>query len=134
MYFTVFYGVLDPVAGRLSYANAGHPYAFRVPKTGDAERLEATSPPIGLATPGAIERRQLPWSAADDLLCLWTDGLVDARNTSGERFGERRILDIVLAHRAETPDAIIEAVYAEADGFASPPIDDRTLLVVRLNS
>jgi sigma-B regulation protein RsbU (phosphoserine phosphatase) len=134
MYFTVFYGVLDPVAGRLSYANAGHPYAFRVPKTGDAERLEATAPPIGLATPGAIERRQLPWSAADDLLCLWTDGLVDARNTSGERFGEQRILDIVLAHRAETPDAIIEAVYAEADGFASPPIDDRTLLVAKLDS
>jgi sigma-B regulation protein RsbU (phosphoserine phosphatase) len=133
MYFTVFYGVLDPVAGRLSYANAGHPYAFRVPKTGGAERLEATAPPIGLATPGAIEQRQLPWSAADDLLCLWTDGLVDARNPSGERFGERRILDIVLAHRAETPDAIIEAVYAEADGFASPPIDDRTLLVLRLN-
>lgn len=133
MYFTVFYGVLDPVAGRLSYANAGHPYAFRVPKTGAAERLEATAPPIGLATPGAIEQRQLPWAAADDLLCLWTDGLVDARNPRGERFGERRILDIVLAHRAETPDAIIEAVYAEADGFASPPIDDRTLLVLRLN-
>lgn len=133
MYFTVFYGVLDPVAGRLSYANAGHPYAFRVPRIGDPERLEATAPPIGLATPGAIERRQLPWSAADDLLCLCTDGLVDARNASGERFGERRILDIVLAHRTESPKAILAAVYAEADGFASPPIDDRTLLVLRLN-
>jgi sigma-B regulation protein RsbU (phosphoserine phosphatase) len=133
MYFTVFYGVLDPIAGRLSYANAGHPYAFRVPRVGDPERLEATAPPIGLATPGGIEQRQLPWSAADDLLCLCTDGLVDARNASGERFGEGRILDIVLAHRTESPEAILEAVYAEADGFASPPIDDRTLLVLRLN-
>jgi sigma-B regulation protein RsbU (phosphoserine phosphatase) len=133
MYFTVFYGVLDPVAGRLSYANAGHPHAFRVPRVGDPERLEATAPPIGLATPGAIEQRQLPWSAADDLLCLCTDGLVDARNASGERFGEGRILAIVLAHRTESPEAILEAVYAEADGFASPPIDDRTLLVLRLN-
>ena len=31
MYFSVFYGVLDPLAGRLAYANAGHPYAFRFP-------------------------------------------------------------------------------------------------------
>jgi sigma-B regulation protein RsbU (phosphoserine phosphatase) len=134
MYFTVFYGVLDPVGRRLSYANAGHPYAFRVPRVGEPERLQATAPPIGLATPGAIEQRQLPWSAEDDLLCLCTDGLVDARNAAGERFGEGRLMDIVLAHRTETPDAILQAVYAEADGFASPPIDDRTLLVLRLNA
>jgi sigma-B regulation protein RsbU (phosphoserine phosphatase) len=131
MYFTVFYGVLDPVARRLSYANAGHPYAFRVPRTGDPERLEATAPPIGLATPGAIAQRQLPW-AADDLLCLCTDGLVDARNAAGERFGERRIMDIVLAHRSDPPEQILQAVYAEADGFTAPPVDDRTLLVMRL--
>jgi len=134
MYFTVFYGVLDPVGRRLSYANAGHPYAFRVPRVGEPERLQATAPPIGLATPGAIEQRQLPWSAEDDLLCLCTDGLVDARNAAGERFGEGRLMDIVLAHRTEAPEAILQAVYSEADGFASPPIDDRTLLVLRLNS
>jgi sigma-B regulation protein RsbU (phosphoserine phosphatase) len=132
MYFTVFYGVLDAPGGRLSYANAGHPYAFRVPPQGDPERLEATGPPIGLAAEGAIERRQLAW-APDDLLCLCTDGLIDARNARGERFGERRLLELICAHRSEPPDAILEAVYAEADGFTSPPIDDRTLLVLRLN-
>jgi len=133
MYFTVFYGVLDSTGGRLSYANAGHPYAFRVPPVGDPERLEATGPPIGLAMQGTIERRQLGW-APDDLLCLCTDGLIDARNAKGERFGERRLLQLICAHRTEAPDAILEAVYAEADGFTSPPIDDRTLLVLRLNS
>jgi phosphoserine phosphatase RsbU/P len=132
MYFTVFYGVLDPALGRLSYANAGHPYAFRVPGTGEPERLEATAPPIGLATPGAIDRRQVPW-LPDDLLCLCTDGLVDARNSAGERFGERRLLDLVLAHRTESPEAILEVVYAESDGFTSPPIDDRTLVILRMN-
>jgi hypothetical protein len=38
MHFSVFYGVLDPVAGRLDYANAGHPHAFRVPREGLPER------------------------------------------------------------------------------------------------
>ncbi|HZE75835.1 MAG TPA: GAF domain-containing SpoIIE family protein phosphatase [Gemmatimonadales bacterium] len=133
MYFTVFYGVLDPAGARLSYANAGHPYAFRIPPVGDPERLPATGPPIGLATQGSIERSQVAWSP-EDLLCLCTDGLMDARNSRGERFGERRLLDLVTAHRAETPEAILEAVYAEADCFSSPPIDDRTLLVLRLNN
>ena len=89
MYFSAFYGVLDPLAGRLSYANAGHPYAFRIPRFGDPERLDATAPPIGLDGGGRIGRRQVPWSVDSDLLCLWTDGMVDSRNGAGERFGER---------------------------------------------
>ena len=60
MYFSVFYGVLDPLTGRLAYANAGHPHAFRVPRFGEPERLEATAPPLGLATAGSIQRRQVP--------------------------------------------------------------------------
>jgi len=132
MYFSVFYGVLDPLTGRLSYANAGHPYAFRVPRFGDPERLEATAPPLGLATAGSIQRRQVPWTIRHDLLVLWTDGLVDARNDAGEPFGEQRLLAAVCARRTETPEAIVRAVLAEAEAFGSRPIDDRTLLILRI--
>jgi sigma-B regulation protein RsbU (phosphoserine phosphatase) len=132
MYFSVFYGVLDPLAGRLSYASAGHPYAFRVPRFGEPERLEATAPPLGLATAGDIRRRQVPWSVGQDLLVLWTDGLADARNQEGEPFGEQRLLAEVCAHRNETPEAIVEAVLATAQAFGSRPEDDRTLLVLRI--
>ncbi len=72
MYFSVFYGVLDPLGGRLSYASAGHPHAFRVPRFGEPERLEATAPPLGLATrrqhsapAGAMERGPRPPGALD---------------------------------------------------------------------
>jgi sigma-B regulation protein RsbU (phosphoserine phosphatase) len=132
MYFTVFYGVLDPLTRRLSYASAGHPYAFRVPRQGDPERLEATAPPLGLGTIGPIHRRQLPWTLGGDLLVLWTDGLVDARNDDGESFGETRLLECVCAMRTESPDAIVEAVLADAEAFGSRPIDDRTILVMRI--
>src|SRR2546422_8708252 len=51
MFLTVFYAVIDPAAQRIVYANAGHPHAFLVStQTGDAVRLEATRPPLGLAT------------------------------------------------------------------------------------
>jgi sigma-B regulation protein RsbU (phosphoserine phosphatase) len=132
MYFTVFYGVLDPLAGRLSYANAGHPYAFRVPRFGEPERLETTAPPLGLAPQGGIQRRQVPWSVGTDLLVLWTDGLVDARNAAGEPFGEARLLQLVCEHREEHPDQILRLVLAEANAHAVQPTDDRTLLVLRM--
>ena len=132
MYFSVFYGVIDPLAGRLSYANAGHPYAFRVPRFGEPERLEATSPPLGLASPGSLQRRQTPWTVGHDLLVLWTDGLVDAKNDAGQPFGEARLLARVCAHRTERPEQIVSAVLAEAEAFGARPVDDRTLLVLRI--
>jgi sigma-B regulation protein RsbU (phosphoserine phosphatase) len=132
MHFTVFYGVLDPRASRLSYANAGHPHAFKVPRHGLPERLDATAPPLGLAAIGTIQRRQVEWKPGADLLVLWTDGLVDARNEAGEPFGEARLLDSISSHRTESPEAIVRAALGEAESFGVLPNDDRTLLVMRI--
>ena len=132
MYFSVFYGVLDPLTARLDYASAGHPYAFRIPRFGEPERLETTAPPLGLATAGSIKRRQVPWRVGADLLVLWTDGLVDARNEAGEPFGELRLLAEVCAHRTQPVEEIVHAVLAQAEAFGSHPVDDRTLLVLRI--
>jgi sigma-B regulation protein RsbU (phosphoserine phosphatase) len=132
MHFSVFYGVLDPDRGHLTYANAGHPHAFRVPRSGPPERLESTAPPLGLGTGASVQRRQLPWSVGSDLLVLWTDGLVDAKNEAGEPFGEQRLLDCVVKLRHQSPEAIVRAVLEDADAFGARPTDDRTLLVLRI--
>ena len=132
MHLSVFYGVLDPSNRQLEYASAGHHHAFRVPRRGVPERLEATAPPLGLATPGSIQRRQVPWSVGEDLLVLWTDGLVDARSVAGEPFGEQRLLDEIATHRQEAPEAIVRMVLQKADEFGARPTDDRTLLVLRI--
>ena len=132
MHFTVFYGVLDPAAGRLEYASAGHPHAFRVPRHGTPERLEATAPPLGLAVAGRIQRRQVPWSVGTDLLVLWTDGLVDARDEAGEPFGEQRLLAEITAHRTEPPEELVRRVLEKTELFGARATDDRTLLVLRI--
>lgn len=128
---TVFYAVVDPGAGRLIYANAGHGHAFRLPASGEPVRLDATAPPLGLGDGGPIAARSVPWVQGGDLLCLWTDGLADAADPSGERFGERRILDAIQARRGEHPETIVAQVMAAAEAFAPVPNDDRTLLVLR---
>jgi sigma-B regulation protein RsbU (phosphoserine phosphatase) len=131
MYLTVFYGVLDRARSQLLFANAGHPHAFRVGRT-SVERLGATAPPLGLAGVRDIQRQVVPWDAADDLLCLWTDGLEDAQNIAGEKFGEARVLDVVKSMHGAEPQVIVDAVLAEASAFAAGRGDDRTMLVLRL--
>ena len=131
MFFSVFYGVLDPERGRLAYANAGHQHAFRIPAEGEPERLVTTAPPLGLAPSSGITRRVVPWSPAGDLLCLWTDGLVDSRNGAGG-FTEETLLLAISARRDQSPEAIVEAVFGQAKLAAPQAIDDRTLLVLRI--
>jgi sigma-B regulation protein RsbU (phosphoserine phosphatase) len=132
MYLSIFYGVLDPRSRRLIYASAGHQHAFRIPLEGPPERLPTTAPPLGLSSVGNIERHQVSWVPKSDLLCLWTDGLVDQRNADGDPFTEERLLEEISLRRTESPEAIVEAVFAVADAFSSHPADDRTLLVMRI--
>ena len=131
MYFSAFYGVFVPEHGRLDYASAGHPYAWRVAKNGTVERIEATSPPLGLGTGGSARMKTVAW-AKDDILVLWTDGLVDARNPAGEKWGEQRLLDVIVQHRKEPLEAIISTAFEAADAWSPTPDDDRTLLVMTL--
>ena len=66
-------------------------------QVGAAERLEATAPPLGLGVDGPIGQQTIAWDADHDLLCLWTDGLVDATDAEGGRFGEARLLERLVA-------------------------------------
>ncbi|MEP6590159.1 MAG: GAF domain-containing SpoIIE family protein phosphatase [Gemmatimonadota bacterium] len=131
MYLTVFYGILDPTAGRLTFTNAGHAHAFRLPEFGSAERLSPTAPPLGLVEGGGFGRTVVPWRFSHDRLVLFTDGLVDQQDASGARFGERRLLARLEAERDRTPQELVDLVLDEVAAFGGRLTDDRTLLVLR---
>jgi serine phosphatase RsbU (regulator of sigma subunit) len=99
---------------------------------GDPERLLATSPPVGLAVQGVSEARQIVWDVEGDLLCLWTDGLVDATNEAGERYGDARLIEALSSRRSLPVEEILAGALAEADAWTRTAADDRTLLVMRL--
>jgi sigma-B regulation protein RsbU (phosphoserine phosphatase) len=132
MFVTLFYAVVDPARGVLRYANNGHPHAFLVGGGGTVERLLAMNPPLGMVEVPATEAER-GWRAGDDLLLLFTDGISDARNRQGVRFGEEVVLDIVLTNRDQPPEVIVERVFHALDQHAgdSPRPDDLTLVVVR---
>lgn len=132
MFLTLFFGILDGAGGVVRYANAGHPHAFRLTAAGECQRLAATSPPLGITAPEEIAAAEAPWHPHDDLLLLFSDGLVDASNEAGERFGEDRMLDIVRERRTESCQAILDAVFAAVEAFEPSSRDDRTVVLVRI--
>ena len=109
MFISMFYAIVDRNAGRVRYANAGHPHAFVIPKSGKVERLPAIDPPLGMgtATPGGQSR---PWTTGDTLL-LFTDGVSDARNRQGDRLGEERVVEVARKHRDEAPTQIVDRIF-----------------------
>lgn len=132
MYISVFFGVIDHTAGKLRYSNTGHPHAFIVPAKGEARRLSAEGPPLGLSdeVPGA---ESVTWQKGKDLLVLFTDGIVDTRDPAGTRIGEAAVLDLVKANLKKQPAEIVKSVFdlleEYSGGIASP--DDLTMLVLR---
>lgn len=127
MYLTLFYGVLDPAAGRLVYANAGHPHAFRIRSDGERTRLGATDPPLGIVKLEQYGEASVDWNVDEDLLCLFTDGLSDAFVG-----GEAALLDEVVRLRDKPLRTILDRIFrATARRLPGVPSDDRTALFVR---
>jgi phosphoserine phosphatase RsbU/P len=132
MFISGFYAIVDRNAGEIWYANTGHPHAFVFGKDGEFERLAAEDPPLGMADgrPTTIRR---PWSVADDLLVLFTDGISDARNRSGDRLGEGKILELIKANHDEPLDTILTRTFdllGKHMGRA-PQRDDLTLVLLK---
>jgi sigma-B regulation protein RsbU (phosphoserine phosphatase) len=133
MFLTLCYAVIDPAARRLTFANAGHAHAFVVSgETGAAARLTATRPPLGMGAAAGGDTT-LPWHPKQDVLCLFTDGIVDAVRGSGERYGEGRVLGHVARLRDRPAREILDAIYTDhaafTDGGAAS--DDRTIVLLR---
>ena len=131
MYMTLFYCVLDPAAGRLTYANAGHPHAFRIRADGTTDRLGATGPPLGMVPLERYDEAQVDWERDSDLLCLFTDGLSDAfsANLGG---GEKNLIEQVKKDRQRPLQQVLDRLFAGAAQNSSEiPPDDRSAVLVR---
>ncbi len=110
---TVVVAVHDPVSGSLTYACAGHPAPIVVGRSRPEPILAASSPPVGLGMRTGVRQTTLPLPPGS-VVCLYTDGLAEARTEEGI-LGRPRLADIVeLLGRDATASGLLDAVAAEA--------------------
>ena len=129
-FVTFFYGLLDSQNNRLSYTNAGHNAPILLRRDGSHERLREGGDVLGIFPDRSYECGEVALAPGDRIL-LFTDGVTEARNKTGEEFGEARLLELLAENHAlgaaDLQKRILEAV-TEFSGaeFA----DDVTLIVV----
>jgi sigma-B regulation protein RsbU (phosphoserine phosphatase) len=133
LFVTVFYGVLDPARGTLSFCNAGHnpPYLLRAGSGGAVERLSTSGLVLGILE-GEVWQEGVAQVAPGDLLVLYSDGIPEAHNESGAFFGEERLLAVLDRYRSQPAGEVQAAVLAEVRAFVgdAPQFDDLTLLIL----
>ena len=132
-FITSIYCNLDYHRHEISYVNSGHnpPYIVRA----NDNRIEELDQ--GGVMLGIMEEIDLPKATLSidkgDILMLFSDGVTEATNPSGELFSEERFEQWLLDHNQlsaeEMKDALLKTLRDYADG--SPQSDDITFIIVK---
>ena len=143
-FITMTYAVIDPAAGVMTYARAGHTPMLYLPGDSGAGGRTQTLVPDGLVLGLRIddgERFDALLVEATlhlrpgDLLVLFTDGISEAMNEHADCFGESQLADLIEEHGHLAIAELRERVLREIDAFVggAPQHDDMTMILLKVD-
>jgi hypothetical protein len=129
---------LDPIAGRLQHARAGHnPILWRRTARGETKVLKPPGVGLGM-TPGerfnrALKVEELQLESGDAIV-LYSDGITEAMDSGLRQFGEARLIHAVESTDGQPAEESRAAILRDLAAFTNgaPPRDDVTLVVLRV--
>ena len=133
LFVTGVLGIVDLELGVMQYVCAGHEPAFLVTANDSRRPLPMTGGvAMGVLDDFEYESREEELHPGDALF-LYTDGLTDAVNLSGELFGKDRLETTLDGASSRSPEEIVDHVWSEILGYSAgaPAADDMTCLVLR---
>ena len=135
-FISLFYLMIDFYNNKMKYCKAAQESAFLLRGDTDViEELSTEGQVLGLFSkidfPDIVnfEEKTTDFNKGDKLL-LYTDGIVEARNSAGEFFGVERIKDILLENK--NSDDILDVILKELYKFTESEKleDDLTFLLI----
>ncbi len=97
LFLTVFYAILDTQTGELIYSNAGHnPQIILHAKERKTSQITTKGKLIGYLDQIKLAQDET-WLNPGDSLVLYTDGVTEAVNFSGEVFGTTRLSEVIMS-------------------------------------
>lgn len=128
MFVTLLFAVVDIWTGRLSYSNAGHLPMMVIKNGRAATSPPASSPPLGILPDMFFEQGELQLEPGD-LILMFTDGVVEAKNRRGEEFGMERLRALLSRRWPSTMEVVEQSMTALYKFIHSRPQHDDITLV-----
>jgi len=132
-YITFFIGMYNPDDSTFEYINAGHNPPLLIKQNEEVVKLKTGGIFIGFM-PFEYDICKIPLEK-NELLCMYTDGLVEAMDPKEEEFGEERLIRVLIKEKGKScnviKNSIIKSVNKHQKGEALE--DDFTLIVARVN-
>lgn len=135
-FVTLFAAEVNARKDTLYYTVAGHNPPLLVPANGGAPEWLACAEgvPLGIEHGRPYVNQEVRMESGDTLV-VYSDGITEARNASGEFYGRKRLSDVIVKYRAESSAKLLDRVIADVRKFmgTAEAADDMSLLVVRRN-
>ncbi len=130
LFVTVFYAVLDPTTGLVRYANAGHNPPILL-GNGGIQTLNNNGMPLGIDEDNDWTQDEIVISPGE-VLFLYTDGVTDAQNSSGEFISRKTILNTVQMNTGKSVYELQQSILDRVHRFVgdAPRFDDITLVLL----
>jgi sigma-B regulation protein RsbU (phosphoserine phosphatase) len=133
MFVTLFYALLDPATGEMTYVNAGHnpPLLLRAGQD-EVTELDRTGMALGVLAHAPFEQRTVQFDPGD-WVYLYTDGITEATDDRERAFGTERLRQTLVQER----DAPLADLVASIEGAMQvhvgdlAPFDDVTMMAIR---
>ena len=131
-FVTLFYAELEPKSGALAFLNAGHNPPLIIHAGGTMEQLAPGGLPLGIM-PNADFREGRTQLHYGDVLVIYSDGVSEACNPSGEEFGPTRLYEVVARNLDASAGGIRDRIESALTKFCqgTPAADDITLVICK---
>jgi sigma-B regulation protein RsbU (phosphoserine phosphatase) len=141
-FITMTYAVIDPAAGVMTYARAGHTPLLYLPAGNGSDRRARILAPDGMVLglriddgerfAGLLTEVSLTLGPGD-LLVFFTDGISEAMNERADCFGESQLADLVEEHGHLPISELRERILREITAFVggAPQHDDMTMILLK---
>ncbi len=128
---TAAYLWLDTENGKALYSAAGHPPLLRL-REGKLEHIESNGIMFGVIPDPDYPVCELPIHPGDRFL-LYTDGVIESENATGEMFGDCRLEEVIRNHQSRSPSDLSAQLLSEIRLWQPASLaqqDDITLIVI----
>ena len=134
MFVTVFYGVLHMDTRQLTYVRAGHDRPLLRHADGAIDVLDGAGRFLGMLPGLSVEEKTLELRSGDRLV-MYSDGVPDANNAAGERYGLDRLRACLRPPHTDRAVDLAAAILNDVLIFQgnAPQFDDITLLVAAID-